>query len=196
LANDNNSGNPGAIYFVDEGFINGYIVYTGDGTMAFYTNNNSRLRINSAGLIGIGTVPSTNSLEVSGNASKSTAGDWLANSDARLKKNIQPLNSQMILDKLLMLEGITYEWNDDTTGYTRPEGIQYGFTAQNIQQVFPSLIEKDNLGYLQTAYGTYDPMMVEAIRALNEKINNLENENAELRSDIAEIKRLVFSTKK
>ena len=181
LANDNSSGNPGTIYFVDEsGFIQGYIVYIGDGTMAFYTNNSSRLRINSAGLVGIGTVPSTNMLEVSGNASKATAGDWLANSDVRLKKNIQPLHSEMMLDKLLKLEGITYEWNDDTTEYTRPEGIQYGFTAQNIQQVFPSLVEEDNLGYLQTAYGTYDPMMVEAIRALDEKIKVLQAENVDL----------------
>jgi|GEM_PF-2753792 len=43
----------------------------------------------------------------------------------------------------------------------------YGFTAQNIQEVFPSLVEEDNLGYLQTAYGTYDAMYVEAIKALH-----------------------------
>jgi hypothetical protein len=35
-------------------------------------------------------------------------------------------------------------------------------------------VEEDKLGYLQTAYGTYDAMTVEAIRALNEKIEKLE----------------------
>ena len=98
-----------------------------------------------------------------------------------------------MFDKLLELEGITYEWNDTITGYKRPEGIQFGFIAQKIQEVFPSLVEEDNLGYLQTAYGTYDPMMLEAIRALNDKIRLLENENAELKSDIAEIKEWVSS---
>ena len=66
---------------------------------------------------------------------------------------------------MLQLQGVSYEWNDDQTGYARPEGTQYGFTAQNIQEVFPTLVNEDNLGYLQTAYGTYDAMYVEAIRA-------------------------------
>lgn len=42
-------------------------------------------------------------------------------------------------------------------------------TAQNIQAVFPTLVDEDNNGYLQTAYGTYDAMTVEAIRVLNDK---------------------------
>ncbi|MEK7255377.1 MAG: tail fiber domain-containing protein, partial [Bacteroidota bacterium] len=112
----------------------------------------------SSGRVGIGRNPVTNLLEVEGNASKSSAGDWLANSDARLKKNIQPLNSQLMLQSLLALRGVTYEWNDDKTGSKRPEGIQYGFTAQNIREVFPTLVEEDKMGYLQTAYGTFDAM--------------------------------------
>jgi hypothetical protein len=84
------------------------------------------------------------------------------------------LNGEEVLEKLLQLKGITYEWNDDKTGNQRPTGIQYGFTAQNIQSVFPSMVKTDNLGYLQTAYGDYDPMFIEAFRALNNKIISLE----------------------
>ncbi len=58
------------------------------------------------------------------------------------------------------------------------EGIHYGFTAQNIREVFPTLVEEDKLGYLQAAYGTYDAMTVEAIRALSEEIEALKAENA------------------
>ena len=118
-----------------------------------------------------------NTLEVNGTASKSTAGDWLANSDARLKKNIQGIPSETALKNLLSLHGITYEWNDTQTGYKRPKGIQYGFTAQNVQAVFPELVTKDELGFLQTSYGTYDAMYVEAIRALLEKIEQQKVEN-------------------
>ena len=71
-----------------------------------------------------------------------------------------------ILQKMLSLRGITYEGDDDQTESTRPEGTMYGFTAQNIQKVFPELVTEDAQGYLQTAYGTYDAMYVEAIRAL------------------------------
>jgi hypothetical protein len=122
--------------------------------------------------LGIGRSPATHKLEVEGNASKSSPGDWVANSDARLKKNIHPLDHNEALEKLMALRGITYEWNDDRTGSTRPEGIQYGFTAQNIGEVFPELVEEDATGYLQTSYGTFDAMTVEAIRALYEKLAN------------------------
>jgi hypothetical protein len=129
------------------------------------------IKIMENGKVGIGMTPSTNLLEVNGTASKTAAGDWLANSDARLKKDIKQMDSKAVLDKMLALKGITYYWNDTVTGSKRPTQLQYGFTAQNIQEVFPILVEEDNLGYLQTAYGTYDAMYVESMRALQQQID-------------------------
>ncbi|MEM1322303.1 MAG: tail fiber domain-containing protein [Bacteroidota bacterium] len=146
--------------------------YGTDDEIHLVTDGESRMVVNADGRVGIGRNPTTRTLEVDGTASKATAGDWLANSDARLKKNIQQLNAETILEKLLSLKGITYEWDDDKTEYERPAGIQYGFTAQNIQEVFPTLVEEDAEGYLQTAYGTYDAMYVEALRALLARIEN------------------------
>ena len=142
--------------------------------------------------VGINIVASTNTLEVGGTASKASAGEWLGNSDARLKKNIRPLNSKESLEKMLSLHGVTYEWADNKTGIMRPEGMQYGFTAQNIQVVFPSLVKEDQLGYLQTAYGTFDAMTVEAMRALNDKITNLKDENASLKDRLARLEAAVL----
>lgn len=161
-----------AIYGDATGFetIN-YAGYFGNGNV--YIDDN----------LGVGRDPVTNRLEVNGNASKNSAGDWLANSDARLKKNIQPLKPEEMIQKLLTMQGVTYEWNDTTTGINRPDGIHYGFTAQNIQEAFPSLVEEDAIGYLQTAYGTYDAMMVEAIRYLHEEVK-------ELRAEIEELKKV------
>lgn len=170
----------------------GQISYSADHQMIFHRDGFERLRLNATGA-GIARAAVTNRLEVEGNASKSSAGDWVANSDARLKKNIKQLDSQEMLEKLLSLEGVTYEWNDDKTGSMRPEGIQYGFIAQDIKEVFPTLVEEDNLGYYQTAYGTYDPMMVEAIRALNERITALQSENALLKEEIISVRRLIQS---
>ena len=121
--------------------------------------------------VGIGRTPATNALEVNGDASKTSSGDWLANSDARLKKEIKQMDSQEILNKMLQLNGVTYLWSDTITGNDRPTQLQYGFTAQNIQEVFPLLVQEDALGYLQTAYGTYDAMYVESMRALQQQIN-------------------------
>jgi hypothetical protein len=150
-------------------------------------SDNLYLQKDSDGKVGIGRIPTANRLEVNGNASKTSAGSWLANSDARLKKNIQPLQSEATLQKMLALRGVTYEWNDTKTGYDRPLGIQYGFTAQNVQAIFPELVSEDNLGYLQTAYGTYDAMYIEALRALNDKIEALEKENASLQEQVGDI---------
>ena len=140
------------------------------GTNAFFINN---------GRMGIQRNPTTNDFEVNGNASKATAGSWLGNSDARLKKDMQPLTGA--LDKLKQLEGITFQWNDTKTGMKRPEGDQIGFTAQNIQQVFPEAVSTDAQGYLQTAYGTYDALLVEAIKELANQVKELQKEIAELK---------------
>lgn len=118
-----------------------------------------------------------NTLSVNGNASKTTAGSWLANSDKRLKKDITYMNSELMLNQILKMKGATYYWNDNKTGLERPTNIQYGFIAQDLQKVWPTKVAPDKQGYLQTAYGDYDPMFVEAIKALNNKIESLELEN-------------------
>ena len=47
------------------------------------------------GKVGIQRTPATNALEVNGNASKSTAGNWLANSDRRIKTDIEPITGAL-----------------------------------------------------------------------------------------------------
>jgi hypothetical protein len=148
------------------------------------------LVVNGDGRVGIMRVPATNALEVNGNASKNVAGGFLANSDSRLKKDIATISPNEALDKILKLRGVTYYWNDDKTGTTRPENLQMGFIAQEIAEVFPEKVTEDNLGYLQTAYGDYDPIVFQAIKALNDKIENLEKENAALKSIVEKVNAL------
>ncbi|MCK7589643.1 tail fiber domain-containing protein [Subsaxibacter sp. CAU 1640] len=145
------------------------------------TSNNALTMLKN-GRMGLSRIPTTNLLEVNGTASKSTAGDWLANSDSRLKKNIVTFSEEQALQKLLQMRGVTYEWNDTHTGTARPEGIQYGFIAQELMEVYPENVELDNQGFYQTAYGTYDAMYVQAIKALNTKIEQLEKDNQELKN--------------
>ena len=69
--------------------------------------------------VGISAFPSpfaNHSIQIIGNASKTVAGAWLANSDGRLKKNIKPLDQQNTLQQMLSLKGVTYEWDDTQTG--------------------------------------------------------------------------------
>lgn len=170
------SGNTAALEWRSDGNYRGGLGWDVNAARFFFydgKSNTNTMFINN-GRIGIQRDPTTNALEINGNASKSSAGDWLANSDARLKKNIASIQNP--LEKLLQLQGITYEWNDDKTGNERPTGKQMGFTAQNVQAVFPQLVSTDAQGFLQTSYGTYDALYVEAIKELVKKVEALEAE--------------------
>ena len=132
--------------------------------------DNDRVGINSGDVL-------TNTLSVRGDASKTTTGNWLSNSDKRLKKDIKTINTKEAFNKITQLRGVTYYWNDTKTGIIRPTNTQYGFIAQEIMEVFPTKVSIDNLSYYQTAYGNYDALYVQAFKAIDEKINTLENEN-------------------
>jgi len=67
--------------------------------------------IQPSGNLGIGRTPATNKLEVEGNASKTTAGDWLANSDIRIKTDIQDLENS--LDIINALRPVKFRYTDE-----------------------------------------------------------------------------------
>ncbi len=123
----------------------------------------------------------------SGEASKATAGEWLANSDRRLKRDIVSLNQEDMLSKVLQMRGVSYKWDDEITGFKRPEGDHLGFIAQELQEVWPEKVSEDKDGYLQTSYGTYDPVFVEAIKALAKKIEDQEKEIQALKKIVKEL---------
>lgn len=131
------------------------------------------------------TTAPTHTFSVNGDTYKSSGGgNWDSSSDRRLKKNIQTISPDFALDKITSLRGVTYLWNDDKTGFERPTELQYGFIAQEINEVFPEKEKKDNLGYYTSAYGTYDPLFVQAFkelkRRLEEKDQQIETLQAKL----------------
>ena len=88
------------------------------------------------------------------------------------------------------MRGVTYQWDDTQTGTQRPEGIQYGFIAQELKTVFPENVQLDNQGFYQTAYGTYDALYVQSIKALHKKVETLEEENKRLKTLEARVSEL------
>jgi len=160
-----------------------YLFVIGNGNVGGLPSNHNAFTMLKDGKTGLSGIPTTNILEVNGDASKTTAGSWLANSDGRLKTNIETISEEKALDKILKLRGVTYQWSDHATGYKRPEGTQYGFIAQELMQVFPEKVSMDNMGYYQTAYGDYDAVFVQAFKALNNKIEALQNDNTQLKEE-------------
>ncbi len=112
----------------------------------------------------------TEAFQVQGNAFKTAgSGNWIIPSDRRLKTAIVSLDQEQMLQKILQMRGVTYEWT------SHPEqGIQYGFIAQELREIFPTKVYENNEGYLSASYGSLTPVFVEALKALNDRMLRLE----------------------
>ena len=124
-------------------------------------------------------------------------GGWYPISDARLKKEIKPVASP--LSKVLQLKPVQYHMKE----HTRDSHKLIGFLAQQVQTVFPELVdvirEKD-IGYpgLNEIYTmNYDglaPVIIGAIQEQQSRIRELEKWNVELKEKIERLKKLKQAT--
>ena len=89
-------------------------------------------------------------------------------SDRRLKDNITPIDDP--LAKVISISGNTYDWNDKS-GKT---GKDVGVIAQELEEVLPEAVTTRKNGYLAVDYDRVVPLLVEAIKELNAKVDSLE----------------------
>lgn len=89
-------------------------------------------------------------------------------SDARLKKNIAPIDHA--LEKIRMINGVYYNW---IKGGPR----QLGVIAQNVQTVVPELV-KDSGEHLSVSYGNMTALLVEGMKTLDERLRAVEKKLA------------------
>lgn len=135
----------------------------------------------------------THKFDYTGGAFKKGGGSWSSLSDMRLKENIDSLDPDSALEKILKLRGVTYDWvnPDEHKG-----GVTSGFLAQDVQSVFPHWVsdtkaqgkDKDLLkGEMSLAVGfkaDFNAYMVESLRALNNKNETLVDENKTLNDKV------------
>ncbi len=93
------------------------------------------------------------------------AGNVTAYSDAKLKKDIEPIDGALGLVSLL--RGVRYTRID-----TEEKGI--GVIAQELQKVFPELV-KENDGTLSVAYANLTGVLIEAVKELSQRVKALES---------------------
>lgn len=115
-------------------------------------------------------------------------------SDRRFKKNIAPL--QNTLAQLSNLQGVIYQWRkDEFPNHHFNEKKQIGFIAQEIEIIFPEMVETDAQGYKSINYIQLTPVLVEAIKELSEQVKTLQNQNKNLEASIEDIYRIVRGEK-
>jgi len=92
-----------------------------------------------------------------------------ASSDKRLKDNIIPITKS--LDKINKLSGYEFDWNDKQTSF---KGHDIGLLAQEVQEVYPELVGEQNTGYLGVRYEKLVPLLVQGIKELTQRVEELE----------------------
>lgn len=105
----------------------GSSVWNTAGGNAYYTGGN----------VGIGTLNPTHTLQIHGDLG--LTGEIVGVSDVRTKKNIEDITDASAI--VQELRPVRYEFNE--TGFSDldlPDGSQYGFIAQEVQDVLPDVV--------------------------------------------------------
>ena len=112
--------------------------------------------------------PATNKLPVLISSDLIVTGSLYNTSDIRLKENIDNINSESI-DKLFTLNPIIYSFKNEF-----PKKKHYGVSAQDVEKIFPELVENNNnLGYKTVNYQELIPIMLAKMKVMQVEIEEL-----------------------
>ncbi len=154
--------------------------------LAFFTGSSApQMWLMTDGRVGIGTQPGY-ALHVNG--SVAGIGGYNALSDARLKKDVQPIGDALAIVEAL--RGVTFNWDQTVDPAMKlDERNHIGFIAQEIEAVLPQAVTTaaDARQTKSVAYSEVVPVLTEAIKQQQRQIETLKTENAALKTQQAAI---------
>ena len=96
-------------------------------------------------------------------------------SDIRFKKNIVSIENP--LNSLSKLNGFGYNWRvSEFPDRNFNNKKQMGLLAQEVEKIFPDLVDTDDEGYKSVNYMQLTPLIIEAIKELKRENESLKNE--------------------
>ena len=144
--------------------------FHGDGANLDMSSNDSvkpdRLTVGS----NVKVLATNTGVDVTGKVS--ATGDIVAfsSSDERLKDNLKLISDP--LEKISKINGYEFDWNDKQDTYT---GHDVGVVAQEIEQVLPEVVTERDDGYKAVKYEKLVPLLIESIKELSAKVEELES---------------------
>lgn len=165
-----------------------FVIGNGNGQRRDPDQFSNALTVLKNGNVGVGTADPEQALDVAGNVQ---AVEYLNVSDARYKKDIR--NVSNAFEALKNIRGVNYKFNTDKfAGKKFSNTEQYGFLAQEIQNVFPELVHENKEGYLSVNYIGLIPVLTEALKEVkaesDERLSMLEKEIEDLKAGMANLK--------
>ena len=143
-----------------------------DGIFAIYnTTNSGTIWLNAKNSGGTyNNILSLTSTIATVSGDLNVTGDITAfyTSDQRLKENIVPIVNP--LAKVLSISGNTYDWVQGSG----KEGSDVGVIAQELLDVLPEAVTTRETGYLAVRYEKIIPLLIEAIKDLSAKVEDLQ----------------------
>jgi len=120
------------------------------GYFTFYTDTTEKLRITSAGLVGIGLTP-TYQLQLStDSAGKPSTALWTITSDERIKEDIELADLDLCYEAIKTIPLKRYKWRDDVYSNEQvTDRRKLGWIAQDVETVFPKAVSIHEFKYNQ-----------------------------------------------
>jgi hypothetical protein len=100
-------------------------------------------------------------------------------SDARLKNNVQPQRG--ILEKIMKVNPVTYNWKEEAKIDSK---MHYGVIAQELVDIFPTLVYEDKDGHLNVQRDEMQFILVQAVKEQQQEIEALKSEIQALKEKI------------
>ncbi len=128
------------------------------------------------GNVGVGTTSPSVKLHIVGDLTvdgipRSTTGSfWTLISDARLKRDVEPISGA--LQRLLRLRGVSFHWKDAERARGRP-GPHMGLVAQEVEPVFPEWVGTGPDGDKELTLQGFEAVVIEALRDLKAEVDGL-----------------------
>lgn len=96
-------------------------------------------------------------------------------SDERLKENITPIPDA--LEKTKQLRGVEFDWGDNAPSWVDQEledRHDMGMIAQDVEAIIPQAVKTRDNGYKAVDYKRVIPLLIESVKALAERVEQLE----------------------